>query len=60
MNIHNNKTSKYIPLNTFTSNHIYFRPYRERLLPPLQMQLSGKPKIFCCIFIAFLESTLTF
>ena len=24
------------------------------------MQLSEKPKIFCCIFIPFLESTLNF
>ena len=24
------------------------------------MQLSKKPKIFCCVFLAFLESTLNF
>ena len=32
----------------------------ENLLLPIQMQLSKKPKSFCCIFIAYLEPTLDF
>ena len=33
---------------------------RENLPLPIQIKLSKKPYIFCCIFFAFLESTLNF
>ena len=38
----------------------YFRHNREDFPLPFQIQISKKPKPFCCIFIAFLESTLNF
>ena len=47
-------------INKFTADDKYFRYNRENLLLPLLMELSQKPKIFCCFFIAFLESTLNF
>ena len=47
-------------VHTLTANYEYSRSNRENLLLPIQMQLSEKPKIFCFIFIAFLESTLSF
>ena len=43
-----------------TANYQYIRSNRENLPLPIQMQLFEKPKIFSCIFIAFLESTLNF
>ena len=45
-------------VNTFTPNDVYYRHNRENLPLPLQMQLSVKPNASCCLFIAFLESTL--
>ena len=39
-------------VNTLTPNYEYLRSNRENLLLPVQMQLSEKPKSFCCIFIA--------
>ena len=50
----------YCFLNTLTANYEYSRSNRENVPLQIQMQLSEKPKIFCCIFIAFLESTLNF
>ena len=47
-------------VNTWTANYEYSRSNRENLPLTIQMQLFEKPKIFCCIFIAFLESTLNF
>ena len=41
-----------------TANYEYSRRNRENLPLSIQMQLSEKQKLFCCIFIAFLESTL--
>ena len=46
--------------NTLTADYQYSRSNRENLPLPIQMQLFKKPKTFCCIFIAFLESTLNF
>ena len=43
-----------------TANYEYSRSNRENLPLPIQMQLSKKAKIFCCIFISFLKSTLNF
>ena len=43
-----------------TAEYEYSRNNRENLPLPIQMQLSKKPKTFCCNFIAFLESTLDF
>ena len=42
----------------FTPNYVYLRPNRKRLSLPLQIQLSEKPKRFCCFFIGFLEFKL--
>ena len=33
---------------------------RENLALSIQIKLSKKPEIFCCIFFAFLEATLNF
>ena len=41
-----------------TADYKYSGSNRKNLLLPIQMQLSKKPKRFCSIFIAFLESTL--
>ena len=43
-----------------TANYEYSRSNRENLPLPIQIKLSKKPEIFCCIFFAFLESTLNF
>ena len=43
-----------------TADYKYSGSNRKNLLLPIQMQLSKKPKWFCSIFIAFLESTLNF
>ena len=48
------------PFNALTADCEYFRSNRENLPLPVQMQLSKKPKIFCCNFIASLESKLNF
>ena len=42
----------------FNPNHVYLRPVMEILPLPIQMQLSGKKKTFCSVFISFLEFTL--
>ena len=47
-------------LNTLTANYEYSRSNRENLSLPIQMQISNKLKTFCCDFIAFWESTLSF
>ena len=39
------------------ANYKYSHSNRESLLLPIQVQLSEKPKIFCCIFITFLGPT---
>ena len=44
--------------NTLTADGEFCRYNRENLPLPIQMQLSKKPKVFCCIFITLLESTL--
>ena len=44
--------------NTFTPNHVYLRPTREKLLLLLQTLLSEKPKKCRYFFTAFSESTL--
>ena len=44
-------------LNTLTVEDEYSRSNREHLSLPIQMQLSEKPKPFCCYFIAFSKST---
>ena len=38
----------------------YSHSNRENLLLPIQMQMSEKPKAFRHIFVAFVESTLSF
>ena len=43
-----------------TADYEYSRSIRENLPLPIQMQLSNKPKTFCCNFIAFFESALNF
>ena len=43
-----------------TAKYEYSRSNRENLPLLIQMQLSGKLKIFSQFFIAFLESTLNF
>ena len=45
-------------INTLIVNCEYSLSNRENLQLPIQMELSETPKIFCCIFIAFLESIL--
>ena len=52
--------SLFIGINTLTANYEYSCSNSKNLLSPIQMQLSKKPKIFCYIFLAFLESTLNF
>ena len=44
--------------NTSTATYDYSRSNGE--FTTIQMQLSEKPKIFCCFFTAFLESALNF
>ena len=43
-----------------TANYKYSRSNRENLPLSIQIQLPEKPKLFCCIFIAYWESTLNF
>ena len=43
----------YEVLNTFTPNQVYLRSNRDRLPVPPQMQLSEKPKTFCCFLLQF-------
>ena len=43
-----------------TTDCKYSGSKRKNLLLPIQIQLSKKPKIFCSVFIAFLEVTLNF
>ena len=38
-------------VNTLTANYEYSRSNIENLPSPVQMQLSKKSKIFCCIFL---------
>ena len=47
-------------VNTLTGDDEYSRHNRKNLALAIQMQLSKKPKTFCCIFIAFLKSLLKF
>ena len=47
-------------VNTLTANYEYCRNNTDNLPLPVQMQLSGKLKIFSQFFIAFFESTLNF
>ena len=47
-------------VNMLTATYKYSHSSRENLPLPIQMQLSGKPKTFSEIFIAFLESKLNF
>ena len=47
-------------VNTLTANYEYSRSNRENLPLSIQMQLSKKPKTFCSVYFAFLESTLNF
>ena len=47
-------------VNTLTTDHEHSRGNRKNLLLPIQMQIFKNSKIFCSIFIAFLESTLNF
>ena len=47
-------------VNTLTANYEFSRSNRENSPLPIQMQLFKKPKIFCGIFVAFLEFTLNF
>ena len=46
--------------NTLTANYEYSRDNTDDLPLPVQMQLSGKLKVFSRFFIAFFESTLNF
>ena len=46
-------------VNTLAANDEYSRSNWENLPLPIQMQISEKPKR-CCIFIAFLKTTLNF
>ena len=46
-------------VNTLTANYEYSRSNGENWPLPIQMQ-SEKPKLFYCIFIVILESTLNF
>ena len=47
----------FIP-KSLTANYEYAHSNRENSPLPIQMQLYEKPKIYCCIFITFLESAL--
>ena len=40
-------------ISTFTPNHVYVCPNKERLPLHRQMQLSEKPKTFCCFLLLF-------
>ena len=41
-------------INTLTANYEYSRSNGENLRLPIQLQLSKKPKKFCCNFIEIL------
>ena len=47
-------------LTTLIVDDMYSHQNRENLLRTLKMQLSKKVKVFCHIFIVFLESSLSF
>ena len=47
-------------LTTLIVDDMYSHQNRENLLRTLKMQLSKKVKVFCYIFIVFLESSLSF
>ena len=47
-------------VKTLTANYEYSRSNRENLPLRIQMQLSKKPKVICCIFVVFSEYTLNF
>ena len=47
-------------VNTLIAEYEYPWHNRKNLPLPIQMQLSKKPKTFCCFFIAILEFTLKF
>ena len=47
-------------VNTITANFQYSCSNRQNLQLPIQMQLFGKPKIFCQVFVSILKSTLNF
>ena len=46
--------------NTLPSNYQHFRFNRQNLPLPIQIKLSKKQEIFCCMFFAFLEFILNF
>ena len=46
--------------NRLPANCEYSRLNRENLPLQIQIKLSKKPEIFCCVFFAFSESTLNF
>ena len=48
------------PFNKVTADYEYSGSNRENLPLPVQMQSPKKSKIFCCNFIAFLESKFNF
>ena len=43
-----------------TTNYEESRSNRENLALPIEIKLTKKPSIFCCIFFVFLELTLNF
>ena len=47
-------------VNTLTTDDKYSGHHRENMLRQIQMQLSQKPKTFCQLLIAFLNSTSNF
>ena len=49
-----------VTFSTLPVSYKYSRSNTENLPLPIEMQLSEKPKTFCRLFIAFLESTLNF
>ena len=49
-----------LPVNTLTANYEYSRNDTDNLQLPVQMQLSGKLKVFSWIFIASFECALNF
>ena len=47
-------------IKTLVANYEYSCSNGENLPLPVQLQLSKKPKTFCCNVIAFFEPTLNF
>ena len=57
---YNDDISKSSIFNTLTARYEYSRNKRKNFLQCIQMQLSSKPQIICCNFLAVLQCTRNF